>query len=1753
MANPSGGSVSKTNDPLIDGLLQGNSWTFSSDPHVITYSLNQTGYGGAWTAQMSAAVDTAFAAWEAVANVDFQRINSGTYSWQSSADIAVGLTGSQQSTQWNSIGYANFPNSAENSIDRTDLGSLLGQNFTAANYAHPEGDIYLDNYASDFSYLDPGGYGLTVILHEIGHALGLKHPHDDGGTGFPTFAELGISNLDLDQYTLMSYNFAFPYIDIGNPETPMVLDILAIQYIYGANMTYHTGSDTYEFAPGRVYAIWDAGGWDFIDASATHGVTLSLKAGSTNIDQADYATIGIAYGVTIENAIGSSYDDVISGNEVDNAIRGGAGSDKLYGFEGNDTLFGNAFIFDEADGNDYIDGGVGHDVMTGGLGDDTYVVDAIEDIVSEFADSGNDTVISSVGFALTTFVNVENVTLTGSAAVDVNGNASNNVIVGNAGNNILKGGDGADTLSDSSTGDEDQFIGGSGDDTYYVNSVNEHAFELAGEGTDTVITSLTYCALGDAFENLKFTGNGNCVGIGNDLDNSITGSSGNDILDGGKGNDAYYGSDGSDIYYIDSQYDQVNYELTTYTGIDQAFITASTSFFGLTGVEIYTLLGTANITAYGNELANTIYGNAGANTILARGGNDTIYFGDKDLAEGDDGLDSFIFDTKASSGHQTATIWDFQYLETLSWSTLVPLEGAASSTLWPMGLGNGDATLLNQLEYSSDGVHAYLNFGLDDIAGADLTITLQNVVKAEDLKVTADGSTISITNMDVPNKAPTDIILTQTGDFTPSSPVGTVIGILSDVDLDETGTPTFSSIAGQFGLFSVVDGNKLVLANPITPQTPYYKYADIMVTDSEGGWYIKTLQVPYNDLNDHAPVILNGGGGDEAAVSFVENGLGPVTQIQASDEDFTSSLSYAIVGGADKDLFKIDAGNGELGFLSTPDFESPINPNNTYVVEVAATDGLFTDTQTITVTVTDQLGRTISGTTGNDAINGASALPRQSTFEDDVISGLGGNDTIQALKGNDLLDGGTGNDALTGGAGNDTYVVDSAGDKILGEDVDGGIDIVKSSVSWTLGTGLENLILTGIAAINATGNGSANQLTGNGAANILDGRSGADTMAGGNGADTYIVDNLGDKVTETNAAAAGGIDLVKSSVSFALGANIENLTLTGAGKADGTGNNLNNILIGNDGDNRLDGGAGNDTMTGGKGNDTYVVNVAGDIVNETIAAGGGIDTVESAITYSLATRVNVENLTLTGTAANATGNALANLLTGNALANILDGGTGKDTMRGGAGNDLYIVDNSGDIVDEQANTDLGDEVKSATVRFAVIAGIENYTYTGATGWSFTGTAADNRISGGSAADTLNGGDGNDTIFGNAGNDTLLGGLGIDWLDGGTGNDKLKGGAGNDTYLLDSLGDTIDEEGNADLADLVRSTVTVNLAALAAGLIENATLLGAAAINATGNCGANILTGNDGANILDGRGGADTLAGGKGADTYIVDNLSDHVAETVAGAVGGIDLVKSSVAFALGANVENLTLTGAGHINGLGNELNNILIGNDGNNRLDGGAGNDTMTGGKGDDTYVVNAAGDVVNETIAAGGGTDTVESAVTFTLATRVNVENLTLTGVGNINGTGNALNNHLTGNTGNNTLDGGSGNDLLEGGLGNDALLGNIGNDTLVGGLGADKLTGGAGRDIFDCNLLAEAGDTITDFAKGATGDVLDLRDVLDSVNYAGTDPFADHYLSFTQNGANTIVSVDADGGGIGAGITLATLLNVTLTQSNTDNYLV
>jgi len=201
----------------------------------------------------------------------------------------------------------------------------------------------------------------------------------------------------------------------------------------------------------------------------------------------------------------------------------------------------------------------------------------------------------------------------------------------------------------------------------------------------------------------------------------------------------------------------------------------------------------------------------------------------------------------------------------------------------------------------------------------------------------------------------------------------------------------------------------------------------------------------------------------------------------------------------------------------------------------------------------------------------------------DALYGLSGNDQLWGLAGNDTLDGGTGRDSLIGGQGDDSYFVDTRSDLIT-ESTGGGFDTVYSSASYVLPAHLEKLVLTGVEGLSAGGNSLANWLVGNSGNNTLSGGLGADTLEGGLGDDTYVVNERGDVILDT-----GGLDTVRSSISWVLAADLERLELTGLNSLEAHGNAHGNVLMGNVGDNVLDGAGGSDTLMGGAGSDAFVL------------------------------------------------------------------------------------------------------------------------------------------------------------------------------------------------------------------------------------------------------------------------------------------------------------------------------------------------------------------------------------------------------------------------------------------------------------------------------------------------------------------------------------------------------------------------------------
>ncbi|WP_342588882.1 M10 family metallopeptidase, partial [Neorhizobium tomejilense] len=724
-----------------------------------------------------------------------------------------------------------------------------------------------------------------------------------------------------------------------------------------------------------------------------------------------------------------------------------------------------------------------------------------------------------------------------------------------------------------------------------------------------------------------------------------------------------------------------------------------------------------------------------------------------------------------------------------------------------------------------------------------------------------------------------------------------------------------------------------------------------------------------------------------------------------------------------------------------------------------------------------------------------------------TLWGNGGNDSLGGGAGDDTLIGGAGSDSMSGGVGDDLYVVDIATDIVI-ENLNGGTDTVQTAIaSYALSANVENLTYTGIGNFSGTGNVLANTITGGAGNDTLSGGAGADTLIGGSGDDTYVVDNVGDVVTENADEGTDTIKTALASYTLAAVADVENLTYTGVAAFTGTGNGLDNTIRGGAAADILDGGTGADTLIGGVGNDTYIVDALGDIVSE--AANAGTDLIKTVLSaYELTSTANVEKLTFIGAGDFVgTGNALANVVSGGSGNDTLDGGTGADALIGGTGDDTYIVDIATDVVTELANEG-SDTVQTGLAALTLAANVENLVYTGSGNFAGTGNVLANTITGGTGNDTLNGGAGADTLIGGLGNDiyvidnaadaivesaaqgadtvqtalasytladnvenltftgavayagtgnalsnvitggaavdTLSGGGGDDTLDGKAGADVLIGGTGDDTYIVDNAADAVTENADEGIDTVRTALASYSLASRAN--VENLSYTGTAAFTGTGNGLNNTIVGSLlAANTLDGGAGADALQGGRANDTYIVDNVDDLVIEDVG---GGIDLIKTTLAsysLVQFSNVENLIFTGAGNFSATGNSQKNTIIAGAGNDTLDGGAGADTLVGGLGNDIYIVDMATDVVTE--AAGAGTDEIRTSLaTYSIAALANIENFTYTGSENFTGTGNGLANTITGGAGNDTLNGGAGADTLIGGAGDDTYVVDNAGDTVT-----------------------------------------------------------------------------------------------------------
>ncbi|WP_276544470.1 DUF4347 domain-containing protein [Pseudomonas laurylsulfatiphila] len=1189
-----------------------------------------------------------------------------------------------------------------------------------------------------------------------------------------------------------------------------------------------------------------------------------------------------------DTILGGAGNDYLDGNTGNDSLDGGAGDDSLTSSsgEGSDTLRG-------GDGNDrftvwstsgkaetvLIDGGAGDDLIqtfmysagnrtltaTGGAGVDTYTFlsggyTANYSVTDFFAGAGGDRLDVS--------------TLLDYSAADGRGYEGGNPMRAEQGYlRLLQSG--ADTLLQydedgaagtaytwhtaitlqnvlASTLTTANFVGAIAPDGSDVpglqltGTVNNDTLQgshfadtiLGGAGSDQISGSggADYIVGGDELD--QWGGDRIQGGSGND---TILGGAGNDYLDGNTGNDSLDGGAGDDS--LNSNSGEGSDTLRGGDGNDR-FTVWSTS-------------GTAETVLIdggaGDDLIQTFMYSAGNRTLTATGGA---------------GVDTYTF----LSGGYTANYSVTDFVAGAGGDRLDVSKLLDYSATDGRGYEGGNPMRAEQgyLRLLQSGADTLLQYDEDGTAGTayawHTAITLKNVmataINAHNFKpLTIEGTAGADTlegglGVDTLNGGAGDDVLD--GNWGDDSMTG---GTGNDTYYVDNLGDLVKEVANE-GADKVVATIDYVLASNVENLT-----LGSGAAAGTGNALDNTLtgNATANTLNGGAGAdTLAGGLGNDTYV--VDNALDVVSETSALASEIDtvqSSASWtlganlerlvltgaAAINGTGNALNNTLTGNATANTLNGgagADTLAGGLGNDTYVVDnaldvVSETSALASEIDTVQSSATWTLGANLERLvlTGAAAINGT------------------GNALNNTLTGNataNTLNGGAGADTLAGGLGNDTYVVDNALDVVSETStLASEIDTVQSSATWTLGANLEKLVLTGDAAINGTGNALNNTLTGNATANTLNGGAGADTLVGGLGNDNYVVDNALDVVSETSALASE-IDTVQSSVSWTLGANLENLRLLATGIANATGNSLNNVIYAGTGNNILDGSTGIDTASYAYAASAIGASLATNAAQAT--GGSGLDTL-----------LNFENLT---------GSNYNDTLIGNQLANVLNGGTGADRLSGGDGSDIYFVDNIGDSVNETntlVSTGGEDTVFSYLTDYTLSSNVENlrvlatgtanstgnslnnliyagsgnnsldgaagidtasYAYAGsavsvslaidaaqATGGSgsdtllnfenLTGGNFNDILTGSTTANTLSGGAGNDTLNGGAGNDLLLGGTGVDRLNGGSGADRFDFNALSEMglgVLRDVLGDFKTSEGDKlDLSTLDANTAT----------------------------------------------------------------------------------------------------------------------------------------------------------------------------------------------------------------------------------------------------------------------------------------------------------------------------------------------------------
>lgn len=884
----------------------------------------------------------------------------------------------------------------------------------------------------------------------------------------------------------------------------------------------------------------------------------------------------------IENVVGGAFNDILTGNAAANHLVGLDGNDTFTAREGNDTLIGGAGddVFNMSNGgtsygDDFIDGGSGVDAVDfGSNGKSAAVIDLAAGTITGGGPSG-------AGSA--TLLSIENAVGTPYADL-ILGNSSSNFLYGHLGNDTLDGGAANDRLEGAGGADQFRFSvapGGPNADTIvdFASGLDKIALDRAVHAD---LGAAGNFAAGDA----RFR-SGAVLNAGQDADDRVIYNTSTGQL--------WYDADGSG------------------SGAAQLIAT-------LQGAPALTATG---IAAYGEGGTTPPPGGAtnGDDSLVGTPGNDTIdgLAGD-DLLIGGDGVDTVIGGAGTDTEIMESGIAGdgIEILILRGYSEVAGADGHGNeldNRIIDEGPGNaflygngGNDTLIggngfNVFVFQGDPAGSSDNYGHDSVdGGGDINwLFFENNGSA----VTVDFRAGTVTGG---SPLPASVTFTNVeraqgtlfNDVMYAGDAGNWLNGYggNDTLIGGAGNDELSGDSG-FGHPTVDPGDDSLFGGGGNDGLGGEEGNDRLDGGTGNDW-LSGGEGMDSFIFTAAPGAANAdeifdfaSAGDKIVLDgSVHANAGPSGNFAAGDPRFFSGAG-ASSGQDATDRVVYDTTTGRLWYDED-------GTGAAAAFQIATLQGAPTVTASDIEVVNGSGGGVhLVGTSGNDSLVGGPG--------NDTINGLGGNDTLVGNAGDDRLDGGLGTDTLNGGDGNDTYIVTS-GDVIVADP--GGIDTVLSSVSWSLGAatnGLDNLTLTGTAAISGQGNNADNVLIGNDAANTLNGRAGNDTLTGNGGNDIFDIStggtaSYGNDVIDggvgidwidflgSNAVAAVVVDLAAGTAtgggSLVL-AGIENVL--GGGFADRiSGNSAANTLYGQGGNDTLAGGTGIDTMSGGAGADSFV-------------------------------------------------------------------------------------------------------------------------------------------------------------------------------------------------------------------------------------------------------------------------------------------------------------------------------------------------------------------------------------------------------------------------------------------------------------------------------------------------------------------------------------------------------------------------------------